>query len=149
MVYGNSVLDYGRVGTVRSRFVPTAPSRLRQNLRAADCTVPKRYRTFWTASTNNRRQKSATFKPTILSHTKQKHRHWRCPVLVGEGGFASRALKNSPPDCFLLSAESRAVLISTSKPKIKKAPTLRWYLSNLVGEGGFEPPKLKSSRFTV
>ena len=56
------------VGTVRSRFVPTAPSRLRQNLRAADFTVPKRYRTFWTASTNNRRQQSATFKPTLLSH---------------------------------------------------------------------------------
>ena len=54
--------------------------------------------------------------------------------LVGEDGFASRALKNSPLDCFLLSAESRAVLITSPQPKIKRAPTLRWYSSNLVGE---------------
>ena len=44
-----------RVDTVRSRFMPTAPSRLRQNLRAADFTVRKAYRGFSAASTNHLR----------------------------------------------------------------------------------------------
>ena len=64
---------------------------------------------------------------------------------MGEDGFASRTLRNSPPDCFLPSADGRVVLISSSQPQIKKVPTLRWYLPNLVGEDGFEPSKLKAA----
>ncbi len=58
-----------------------------------------------------------------------------------------RALKNSPPDCFLR-LRRRAVLISSSQAK---SMTLRRIGegSYLVGEDGFGPSKLNSNRFTV
>lgn len=108
-------------------------------------------------------------------------------LLVGAGGFASRALKNSPPGCFSPApGPGRAVLISpahaTSKNPLpgcgKRGPreNLRSKISwgseeqqckramnfckkirrkrcdacdELVGAGGFEPPKQLCNRFTV
>ena len=73
-----------------------------------------------------------------------------CDELAGAGGFASRALKNSPPGCFSPApGPGRAVLISpahaTSKNPLPGCG--RGFL--LVGAGGFEPPKQLCNRFTV
>ena len=50
-------------------------------------------------------------------------------------------VKNSSPNCFCRLRTAHPVLISSPQPKIKRAPTIRWYSSNLVGEDGFEPSK--------
>ena len=56
--------------------------------------------------------------------------------MVGEDGFASRALKNSPPDCFLLTAVRRAVLISSSFVATnQKSTDLSVVLSRFGGRG--------------
>ena len=54
-------------------------------------------------------------------------------------------VKNSPPDCFCHLRTAHPVRISTFQPQNKRAPTLRWYSLVLVGAGGFEPPKSKTT----
>ncbi len=56
-------------------------------------------------------------------------------MLVGAGGFASRALKNSPQDCFSRPAGRRAVLISPAQPKNKDSAGIRQSLH--FGGGGW------------
>ena len=87
------------VGTVRSRFVPTAPSRL-----------------------------GKTF---VLPTSQFQNAIARFRLLRRTTADKSR-LRSNPH----------------TSPTQNKKPTY-WSVSVLVGEGGFEPPKLKSSRFTV
>ena len=68
---------------------------------------------------------------------------------------ASRAAKNSPPGCFcaVFCDSAAAVRIRPLSPeKVSTKQKIQYpvrILDLLVGAGGFEPPKLKSSRFTV
>ena len=69
--------------------------------------------------------------------------------MVGAGGFASRALKNSPPDCFSPPEGGTGCShLTLSNHKTKNPPIFGGFFV-LVGAGGFEPPKQLCNRFTV
>ncbi len=94
---------------------------------------------------------------SILLQTENRQRISTLTVFLwARVDYASRAAKNSPPGCFCPAGLSTGPQLFEStrlaSGKVITKQKLQYpvrILEFLVGAGGFEPPKLKSSRFTV
>ena len=92
----------------------------------------------------------------FLQNKKLQRSNYARAFLVGAGGFASRASKKAPLGLFCRRDVGRRPMLFSSPlegetSEICKRKTSVYFYTDvlLVGAGGFEPPKLKSSRFTV
>ena len=81
-----------------------------------------------------------------IQQRKKLRQHPCHSFLVGAGGFASRGLKNSPQDCFLLSADGRPVRILPAPAQKNPQPKLRVLFG---GSWWIRTTEALSSRFTV